>query len=383
MNFLDTIRHKIENSSIDKFGSIEGTATKTSVLARLEQTRETIEARACEEIHFAQPLLTLNDIGIIYPNSITVIQGQKGVHKSRLTENFCAAFLSANFNREFIGFRVVPLKRFHVVYIDTERNQIDQFPFAIQRIKLRAGLDKTSRSKNLEAVSLIEIERTERFDAISEYLRKVSTKHQNENIIVVLDVVTDCISSFNDAKESLKLIDHINKTINSCNVSFICVIHENPNSFGEGKARGHLGTEIINKATTVISIGFEKGASGKATDLIAVKFLHTRSSKRPEPHYLRYSEQEKGLIVADASFVTEQKNLKAEKAELGELKDWLNENLIGQMSKANLVDKLTGYFDCTSKTVETRLKSLCEGTEPTLLRTKEGKEVFYELKTPF
>lgn len=378
-SFMDVFKNVMQHG----YEPDEQKVGKSSYVTRLREIQETIETKACLDIRFAQPLLTLDGVGIIYPNTLTVIQGQKGVHKSRLTENVCAAFVKMDANREFIGFKIAPLKRFHVVYGDTERNLNDQFPFAIQRIKELAGFDKASRPANLEAFSLIEIERTERFEAVKQYLDDVRQKHADEHIVVVLDVITDCIGSFNDPKESMKLLDHLNMMINRYNVSFICVIHENPNSFGEGKARGHLGTELINKASTVISIGFDKGANGVATDLIALKFLHTRNTKKPEPHYLRYSEEVRGLVVADAAFVADQKSLKAEKAELGELKDWLLENVIGEISKTDLVGQLTEYFGCTSKTVETRLKSLTEGATPYLTRTKQGKEVIFALVAPF
>lgn len=378
--FLEKFKNVVSNSDT---GYSQEESPVLSYVTRMRDVQETIERRACQDIKFAQPLLMLGDIGIIYPNTITVIQGQKGVHKSRLTENLCAAFLSGNPNRDFIGFKVTALKRFHTVYIDTERNQNDQFPYAVQRIKERAGFEKTTRPKNFESVSLIDIERPSRFEAISQYLEAIRLNQSEAFIMVVLDVITDCIGSFNDPKESMKLLDHLNMMINRHNVSFVCVIHENPNSFGEAKARGHLGTELINKASTVISIGFEKGANGVATDLIALKFLHTRNTKKLEPHYVRYSEEAKGLVVADAAFVSEQKSLKAEKAELSELKDWISENINNEISKTDLVAQLTAYFECTSKTIETRLKSLTEGDCPFLTRKKAGKEVVFKLYVPF
>lgn len=356
---------------------------KLSYLPRLKEVQKMIEVRACQDIQFARPLMSLGEAGIIYPNTITVIQGQKGSHKSRLTENIGAAFLCMNPQLKFLGFTITPLMRFHLAYIDSERNQKDQFPYAVQRIKEKAGFDKTALPSNFDVVSLIDIDRAERFEAISQYLEEMRQNHPNEHIIVVIDVITDCIGSFNDPKESMKLIDMLNQMINLYNVSFICVIHENPNSFGESKARGHLGTELINKASTVISIGFDKGSNGNSTDLIVVKFLHTRSIKKPEPHFLRYSEEAKGLVVAEGDFVVEQKNLKAEKAELGELKDWLTENLMGEVSKAELVNQLTDYFGCTSKTIDTRLKGLTEGLHPFLTRFKKGKEVYFHLSIPF
>ncbi|WP_428656005.1 AAA family ATPase [Runella sp.] len=356
---------------------------KPSYLPRLREVQKMIEVRACQDIQFARPLLSLGESGIIYPNTITVIQGQKGSHKSRLTENIGAAFLCMNPQLKFLGFTITPLMRFHLAYIDSERNQKDQFPYAVQRIKEKAGFDKTALPSNFDVASLIDIDRAERFEAISQYLEEMRQNHPNEHIIVVIDVITDCIGSFNDPKESMKLIDMLNQMINLYNVSFICVIHENPNSFGESKARGHLGTELINKASTVISIGFDKGSNGNSTDLIVVKFLHTRSIKKPEPHFLHYSEEAKGLVVAEGDFITEQKNLKAEKAELGELRDWLTENLMGEVSKAELVNQLADYFGCTSKTIDTRLKGLTEGLHPFLTRLKKGKEVYFHLSVPF
>ena len=377
----------IEYSPVQKEATIKldrdvGSINK-QFLSRLIEIEEEINRRACQEIRFSQPILSLDEIGIIYPNTLTVIQGQKGVHKSRLTEEVCAAFLCSDPNRNFIGFVAAPLKRYHVVYVDTERNQNDQFPFAIQRIKERAGFEKTTRPKNLQAASLLEFDRSDRYAVISEYLDWIHDQHQNEHLIVVLDVITDCNGSFNDAKDSLQLVDHLNKMINRCNVSFICVIHENPNSFGESKARGHLGTELINKASTVISIGYEKAADGKNTDLIVLKFLHTRNTKRPEPHYLRYSDEAKGLVVADPNFVAEQKNRKAEKASISDLKEWFLQNLpSGEISRSELMPQLIEYFGCTDRTLGDRLKSLADNLPPFLSNIKKGKEVYYSLAKP-
>jgi hypothetical protein len=352
-------------------------------LSKLRETQGTIESRACEEIKFSEPLLTLNEFGVLFPNSITVIQGQKGVHKSRLTENFCAAFLSKKPDADFVGFKVRPLMRFRVVYVDTERNINDQFPFSIQRIKELIGRSKSEKLPAFEPISLIDIDRSSRFEALSELLEDIRANHPDEHIIVVLDVVTDCVKNFNDAADSLRLIDHLNMIINRHNVAFICVIHENPNANGESKARGHLGTEIINKATTVISIGFERAADKTNTELICVKFLHTRNSQRPPSHYLKYSQEAKGLVVADPNFVADQKSKRQKKATITEVKQWLSKSILGRMSKEDLVEKLTTEFSCVPRTIESRLNELAKGESSFLESKKDGKRVFYELRAPF
>lgn len=348
-------------------------------LYQLNKSRAEIEQKACQDIRFSKPLVSLGETGIIYPNSITTLQGQKGSHKSRLIEIICAVILSKLVQENPIGVIVDKSVLYHIVYVDTERNKNDQFPYAIQRIKEKAGYEKTGHPSNLEAVTLIDINREDRFEALTQYLEQVRNQNPNKFIIVILDVITDCIGSFNDPKESLKLIDHLNQVINQYDVSFICVIHENPNSVGDSKARGHLGTELINKATTALNIGFEKSSR----ELINIKFLHTRSSRKPEPILVRYCDQEKGLVLADESFVSAQKSLRATKAGPEELKGWFTENLFGDLPKSELLTRLTNYFNCTDKTIETRLKELTEGADPFLMKSKKGKEVYFSRNSPF
>ena len=50
-------------------------------------------------------------------------------------------------------------------------------------------------------------------------------------------------------------LDLPNSTINTYDITFLCIIHENPY---QEKARGHLGTELINKSSTALSINIEK-----------------------------------------------------------------------------------------------------------------------------
>ena len=121
--------------------------------------------------------------------------------------------------------------------------------------------------------------------------------------------------SNHDTKDSMKLIDMMNQTINRYDVTFLCLIHENPGS--ADKARGHLGTEILNKASTVIQIGFEKDSQNHNTDLLKVAYLKCRSSKKHESFYVQYSDTEKGLILADFNTVNEVMDNKNQKAALG------------------------------------------------------------------
>ena len=178
------------------------------------------------------------------------------------------------------------------VYVDTERNLTEQLPYALQSIQIKAGYNKAENPKNFEYISLLQINRKERFAALTEYLNYIRQSTSNP-LFIVLDVSTDCIEDFNKVDKSMELIDLMNMAINEHNVIFLCLIHENPNSV---KGRGHFGTELMNKASTVMQVGFEKDGSQNDTDIIRVKYLKCRSTARHTPFYIKYSSEAKGLI---------------------------------------------------------------------------------------
>ena len=90
------------------------------------------------EIYFSEPLILRENVGIIFPNTINIIQGKAGVHKSRLTEDLCSLLIS-NSNSNQLGFSKLNNSiEIKALYVDTERNLKDQFPFALQKIIKKA-----------------------------------------------------------------------------------------------------------------------------------------------------------------------------------------------------------------------------------------------------
>lgn len=345
-------------------------------LKKILASQQKIRQRSCEEIQFSKPIITYDDVGIIYPNTINIIQGKKGVHKSRLTEIFCAIMLCIESGKEFLGMLRDCIGETVVLYVDSERNINDQFPHAIQKIKLMSGYKITDNPSNLDFISLIDIPRQERYETLDNYIRELRKLHQDKHLFIVFDVVTDCVGNFNDVFESMKMVDMLNYTINLSNVTFLCIIHENP-SAGSEKGRGHVGTELNNKATQVMQIGFEKDGQGNDTDLIRLKFLHSRNTKRLEPIYLVYDDETKGLILASKEYTDEKLALKQTKAGINDISNWLRENLQTEMSKADLVEQLMIAFDCSSRTIEDRVKELVSKGE--IEKFKIGRSAFYRL----
>jgi len=351
-------------------------------------TREKLKELKASEIRFSEPVLKQGENAVIFPHTINVIQGQAGVHKSRLAENICAAFLKLNGNQnELLGFNRLNFSATHtVVYVDTERNLSEQLPYALQSIQIKAGYNRADHPSNFEYISLLQITRSERFKALNEYLEHIK-KSTNNPLFIVLDVSTDCIEDFNKTDKSMQLIDLMNMAINEHNVIFLCLIHENPNS---DKARGHFGTELMNKASTVMQVGFEKDASQKDTDIIRVKYLKCRSTARHTPFYIKYSNEAKGLVLADANEVSGVINSRKHKASNEDMTEFI-EMYLGDgttLTRVELLDKLCKDFKASQRTIENRITEIMksdieifneQGQGCKLTKETKEKTVYYKL----
>ena len=144
-------------------------------------TREKLREIKASEIKFSEPVLKQGENAVIFPHTINVIQGQAGVHKSRLAENICAAFLKLTGNQnELLGFNRLNFDATHtVVYVDTERNLSEQLPYALQSIQMKAGYNRADHPSNFEYISLLQISRKERFTALNEYLNHIKKSTNN------------------------------------------------------------------------------------------------------------------------------------------------------------------------------------------------------------
>jgi hypothetical protein len=287
-------------------------------------------------------------------------------------------------NNDLLGFKTNLLTHYAICYVDTERNLSEQLPYSLQQIQLKAGYEINEEPYGFDYISLLEFGREDRFDMLNIYLEHAPKKFPI-HIFIILDVITDCIFNFNDTKDSMKLIDMMNQTINRYDVTFLCLIHENPGS--ADKARGHLGTEILNKASTVIQIGFEKDAQNHNTDLLKVAYLKCRSSKKHDQFYVQYSDTEKGLIMSDSNTTQTILDKKNHKAALSETLDLLAQILVSEMPRKELIELLTEELDCSKRTIIIRLKQITDTAivieqnevNHTLCTRAENKEIVYYL----
>jgi hypothetical protein len=251
---------------------------------------------------------------------------------------------------------------------------------------MKAGYNRADHPSNFEYISLLQINRKDRFAALDEYLNHLKKSIQSP-LFIVLYVSTDCIEDFKKTDKSMELIDLMNIAINEHNVIFLCLIHENPKS---DKARGHFGTELMNKASTVMQVGFEKDDKQNDTELIHVKYLKCRSTARHTPFYVKYCKEAKGLVLADESEVSGVMNNRKHKANNKEMGGFI-EMYLGDgatLTRVELLDKLCKDFKASQRTIENRIAEIVnsnieifneQGQSCKLTKETKEKTVYYKL----
>jgi hypothetical protein len=118
--------------------------------------------------------------------------------------------------------------------------------------------------------------------------------------LVVIDGIRDLITSINDEEQATGLTSHLMKWSEELNIHIICVLHQNK---GDSNARGHLGTELVNKAETVLSVSVD----GENKNISIVEATQCRDR---EPESFAFEIAENGLpnIVDDWELKSERYN---------------------------------------------------------------------------
>lgn len=99
--------------------------------------------------------------------------------------------------------------------------------------------------------------------------------YQQEPEIVFIDGIRDLVTDINDATQATEIVGKLMKWSYEKDCHICCVLHQNK---ADENARGHIGTELVNKSETVISINKVFGD----TMYSEVKSLYTRGHEVKE-----------------------------------------------------------------------------------------------------
>lgn len=370
---------------------------KQDYLALMDEISRSIVEIAINGREKTKPILLIDGEPLIFPRTINVIQGKKGSHKSRLAEVLSASFIRKAPYIDILSNLIKPLEftrldystDYKVIYIDTERDKVEQLPDSFQSIKTLSQMSDINEFREAFTItSVLTFRRNSRVEALRDYLIKEFenvSKEEPTNYVVVLDVVSDFMLNFNDIESTYGLMDLLIEWIDQYGVTFICTIHENPEG---NKARGHLGTEISNKASSVLQVSLHTKSNNP--EYLKITCMKSRSSAKFKQIFARFNSETLGLVRFDpneTSMVKAPSNLKAAPMEVVQYLEEILE--VGEdYLKTNIFRLIKNKFNVKDRTIETRLKDITDNKstfkfkdEPYLLTTRiENKVKKYKLE---
>lgn len=190
-----------------------------------------------------------------------------GKAKSKKTFLVTIAMAAASVNKSVLGKFQGHLKKEKdvVLFFDTE-----QGTYHVHRtVKRVCEMIGTVAPENFKAYGLRKYNPAERLALIAQAI-------ENEPNLgfVVIDGARDLVTSINDEEQATELSHLFLKWTEERQIHLMTVLHQNK---GDNNARGHLGSELVNKAETVLSV-----TKDKATEFSIVEAEFCRD-REPEP----------------------------------------------------------------------------------------------------
>lgn len=170
-----------------------------------------------------------------------------GKAKAKKTFNVSAIVAAALVNGQVLEYKASFLEsKRNILYFDTEQSPY-HCQLVMQRILRLAGLPIDKEPEHLKFSHLRAIaDPNERREIIRYAI------YNTPNVgLVVIDGIRDLMLDINNSTEATKLVGDLMQWTSEQNIHIQTVLHLNK---GDDNARGHIGTELNNKAETVLQI---------------------------------------------------------------------------------------------------------------------------------
>lgn len=169
-----------------------------------------------------------------------------GKAKSKKTFNVSAIAAAALKNGTVLHYRACfPEGKRKILYVDTEQGK-NHCQIVLNRILKLAGLPKDCDTDNLTMLALRKYSPEIRLAITEEAIGMIPDLG-----LVIIDGIRDFIHDINSPGESTDVISKFMQWTDDRQIHIHTVLHQNKN---DEHARGHVGTELNNKAETVLQI---------------------------------------------------------------------------------------------------------------------------------
>lgn len=190
-----------------------------------------------------------------------------GKAKAKKTFNVSALVAASLANGKVLNYRAsLPEEKRKILYVDTEQSRYHCHN-VLERILKLAGLPTSIDNENLDFICLREYTPSVRIEVIDYALAQGQSYG-----LVIIDGIRDLLLDINNAGESVEVINKMMEWSSKYDLHIHCVLHQNK---GDNNVRGHIGTEMNNKAETVLVI--TKSATNP--DISEVKAMHIREKE--------------------------------------------------------------------------------------------------------
>lgn len=173
--------------------------------------------------------------------TFSVIIGKAKSRKTFLTSLLVSALLRKD-NSNSIVRGILPGDKKKVIFFDTEQPR-----YKVAQIQRRIlNLAERTQTEDFTIHCLRKYSRDQRIDVIREIIYNTPDLG-----VIIIDGIRDLVFDINNSQEAVETTGRLLKWTEELNIHCLCVIHQNK---GDNNARGHLGTELVNKGETIISV---------------------------------------------------------------------------------------------------------------------------------
>ncbi|WP_417178901.1 AAA family ATPase [Barnesiella intestinihominis] len=201
-----------------------------------------------------------------------------GKAKSKKTFNVAALTAAALTNGTVLHYRAsFPEGKRGILYIDTEQGR-PHCQQVLRRILRLAGLPEERDPDNLVMLTLRKFPPDMRLAIVDHAIGTIS--HLG---LVIIDGIRDLLYDINSPKEATDIISRFMQWTDDRQIHIHTILHQNKN---DENARGHIGTELNNKAETVMQIEVDK----EERSISVVEAIHIRD-REFEPFAFRINSE--------------------------------------------------------------------------------------------
>ncbi len=192
-----------------------------------------------------QPIIKQGDKIVVSRGNILTVQGRAKAYKTFLVSGMVAAALDEGLGMN--GTKDVN----RVLYVDTEQSDAHT-QIVLKRIYRILDMPLDTEDDSVIMLALRKENASERLKIACEAIEELRPD------MVVVDGIRDLVKDFNSIDESSKVVGKLMELSASYNCAIVTIIHQNK---GDSNARGHLGTELMNKSETVLQVVRDKSVA--------------------------------------------------------------------------------------------------------------------------